>query len=125
MRSTNSADYLANHLAEVPVMFSSQHARTTFASVPSAALRRLPRRTESHARCPRAGYGTTLTTLHKLHDAEVKELLGIPEEHETMASFRSASLGKFGLPPRQPVERVVRWDRWGRPDRPRNRSVNV
>jgi nitroreductase len=60
------------------------------------------------------GLGTTLTTLHKTHEAEVRELLGIPEGVETMAMIPLGwPKGKFGAGPRKPVEEVTHWDSWG------------
>ncbi len=60
------------------------------------------------------GLGTTLTTLHKLHEDEVKTLLGIPDDIETMALIPLGwPKGKFGTPSRLPVEKVVYWDSWG------------
>ena len=60
------------------------------------------------------GLGTTLTTLHKHHDADVKELLGIPDGVETMALIPMGwPTGNFGTGPRRPVEEVTHWDAWG------------
>jgi len=60
------------------------------------------------------GLGTTLTTLHKFHEAGVKRLLGIPEHVETMALIPiGVPLGRFGTPSRRPAEKVVYWDNWG------------
>ncbi len=59
------------------------------------------------------GLGTTLTTLHKLHEEEVKELLGIPEQVETMALIPvGRPKGRFGPPTRLSVEKVVYWEKW-------------
>ena len=61
------------------------------------------------------GLGTTLTTLHKPHEEEVRDLLGIPEEVETMALIPLGwPKGRFGTPERLPVEKVVYWEKWGR-----------
>ena len=60
------------------------------------------------------GLGTTLTTLHKAHEAEVKELLGVPEGVETMCLIPMGwPKGKFGQGVRLPVEKVTYWDGWG------------
>jgi hypothetical protein len=54
-----------------------------------------------------------------LHDADVKELLSIPEEHETMALIPlGRPKGRFGVPARTPVDRVVHWEQWGQQRRP-------
>ncbi len=60
------------------------------------------------------GLGTTITTLHREHEAEVKELLGIPDDVETMALIPvGRPRGRFGPGLRRPVEQVTYWDRWG------------
>jgi len=62
------------------------------------------------------GLGTTLTTLHKLREAEVKAVLGIPDGWETVALLPvGRPLGRFGPVLRTPSEQVTHWDRWGNP----------
>jgi nitroreductase len=59
------------------------------------------------------GLGATLTTLHRTHEAEVKQLLGIPDGVETMALIPVGwPRGKFGPASRIPTEKVVFWDKW-------------
>jgi nitroreductase len=114
VRTYNSADHLANHLAEVPVMIlvTTRKDNVRVGAIGGASIYPAVQNLMLAARA--LGYGTTLTTLHKLHDAEVKELLGVPEDHETMALIPLGKpKGKFGLPPRQSVEKVVHWERWG------------
>lgn len=113
-KTYNSADHLANHLAEVPVMIlvTTRKDNVRVGAIGGASIYPAVQNLMLAARA--LGYGTTLTTLHKLHDGEVKELLGIPEEHETMALIPLGKpKGKFGLPARSPVEKVVHWERWG------------
>ncbi len=115
-RMFNSADHLANHLAEVPVLILVTTRKDNFRSGPIAGASIYPAVQNLMLAARALGYGTTLTTLHKLHDAEVKELLDLPEDHETMALIPLGKpKGKFGRPPRQPVDRVVHWERWGQP----------
>lgn len=58
--------------------------------------------------------GSTLTTIHRFRDREVKELLGIPTGVETAALIPLGyPLGKFGRPPRTPAREVTYFDRWG------------
>jgi nitroreductase len=64
------------------------------------------------------GLGTTLTTLHKLREADVKAVLGIPDGWETVALIPvGRPLGRFGPVRRTPSEQVTHWDRWGNPRR--------
>ncbi len=61
------------------------------------------------------GLGTVLTTIHKYYEDEVKEILGIPDEVETVALI---PLGypatPFGPTNRKSVEEVTFYERWGR-----------
>jgi len=61
------------------------------------------------------GIGSCLTTIHRYREPQVKELLGIPAEVETVALIPLGyPLGKFGRPPRRPVAEVAFADGWGR-----------
>jgi nitroreductase len=60
------------------------------------------------------GLGTTLTTLHKLRESEVKAVLGIPDDWETVALIPvGRPRGRFGPVRRAPSAQVTHWDRWG------------
>lgn len=65
------------------------------------------------------GLGTVLTTLHTLHETEIKEFLGIPENVDTAALIPlgyPAQGQRFGKGRRDPVEQVTFYDRWGNSD---------
>ena len=60
------------------------------------------------------GLGTTLTTLHKIREADVKAVLGIPDGWETVALIPVGHpRGRFGPVLRTPSAQVTHWDRWG------------
>lgn len=60
------------------------------------------------------GLGTTLTTLHKAREAEVKAVLDIPEHVETVALIPIGyPRGRFGRPLRRPAWEVTHWNAWG------------
>ncbi len=62
------------------------------------------------------GLGSTLTTVHRLHQDEVRTLLGIPGDVETAALIPLGyPLGRWGVAPRRPLEEVVFSDRWQHP----------
>jgi nitroreductase len=64
--------------------------------------------------CRAFGLGATLTTLHLLHEDEIKARLGVPAEVETVALLPIGyPEGKFGPTSRQPVQDVTYWDGWG------------
>jgi nitroreductase len=114
VRTYNSADHLANHLADVPVLILAtmrkDHLRV--GAVGGASIYPAVQNLMLAARA--MGYGTTLTTLHKLHEEDVKKLLGIPDDRETMALIPlGRPKGKFRPPARRPVEQVVYWETWG------------
>jgi nitroreductase len=109
-----SADHLANHLAEVPVFIigTVNHSAVAPVSPPGASIYPALQNLMLAARS--LGLGTTLTTLHRSHEAEVTELLGVPEGVETMALIPVGwPKGKFGSGSRLPTENVVFWDKWG------------
>jgi len=112
-RTYASADHLANHLAEAPVLIMAAVRAGDVGTSPSGSY--IYPAVQNLMLAARAlGLGTTLTTLHRAHEAEVKELLGIPEEIETMALIPLGwPEGKFGTGPRKPVEDVAHWDTWG------------
>ena len=113
-RTFNSADYLANHLAEVPVLVLATVQPAGVASVSTAGASIYPAVQNLMLAARALGLGTTLTTLHREHEADVKALLGIPEGVETMALIPVGwPRGKFGPGQRLPVEKVTYWDSWG------------
>jgi nitroreductase len=67
------------------------------------------------------GLGSTLTMLHRQHEAEVAALLGLPDDARALALIPLGypESGQFFRTRRRPVETVVYWDRWGgQRDRP-------
>jgi nitroreductase len=64
--------------------------------------------------CRGLGLGTVLTTNHIRCEAEVKALLGIPEDVDTCALMPIGwPLGKYGPLSRKPLTEVAFADRWG------------
>ncbi len=60
------------------------------------------------------GIGTTLTTVYRIRQQEVRDLLEIPERYEIIALVpMGRPAGKFGIAPRRPVEQVTNWNRFG------------
>ena len=113
-RVLRSADHLANHLAEAPVFIIPTVRASGVAAVSGMGSSIFPAVQNLMLAARAEGLGTTLTTLHKVHEAEVKELLGVPEGVETMCLIPMGwPKGKFGQGPRLPVEKVTYWDGWG------------
>ena len=112
-RTYRSADHLARHLADVPVLIIATIKKAQFAIGPTLGASIYPAVQNIMLAARALGLGTTLTTLHKMHEDEVKQLLGIPEDVETMALIPlGVPEGKFGVPDRLPAEKVVYWDEW-------------
>jgi len=112
-RTFNSADHLANHLAEVPVLILATVQRGAIAPGTPAGASVYPAVQNLMLAARAIGLGATMTTLHMEHEREVKELLGIPEGVDTMALIPIGwPKGRFGPPSRLPVEQVTFWDRW-------------
>jgi nitroreductase len=66
------------------------------------------------------GLGTALTTVIRIHTAEVLEALGVPAAPDGSARYEIAALvpvgrpsGNFGVAPRKPANAVTHWNRWG------------
>ena len=60
------------------------------------------------------GLGTVLTTVYKVHAAELHELLGIPDRYEVAALLPIGHpSGRWGIAPRRPAESLTSWERWG------------
>jgi nitroreductase len=108
-RILNSADHLGEHMGEAPVIIipagQGADAASVFPGVQNLFL------------AARAlGLGTTLTTIHKLRENEVRDILGIPEDVETFAMIPVGyPLGRWGEPKRRPIEEITYWDSWRAP----------
>jgi nitroreductase len=112
-KTWRSADHLANNIADVPVLIFAC-VDTQRASVSGAGPNIFPAVQNLMLAARAIGLGTTLTTLHRTHDQEVKDLLGIPSTHDALAMIPMGwPKGNFGTGPRIPVERVTYWESWG------------
>ena len=113
-RIHSAADHLAHHMGEAPVLIlvTSNHSISSSALGGSSIYPAV----QNLLLAARAlGLGTALTTLHRGREAQVKELLGIPEEVETAALIPLGwPEGRFGPTDRRPIEQVSYWDRWGK-----------
>jgi nitroreductase len=60
------------------------------------------------------GIGTTLTTVYRIYQDDLRELLGIPVRYEVVAIVpMGRPKGKFGVAPRKPLAAVTNWNRFG------------
>ena len=118
-RMQRAAIHLAEHLHEAPVhLFVAGWTRRgeeqTQALYPAAMNILLA--------CRAVGLGASLTTLHRAFGRECDEWLGLPENCPTSALIPIGwPLGRYGRPPRKPVDDVLFWERFDRERDPETR----
>jgi nitroreductase len=109
------AEHLAVHLAEAPVwivpaLLGAADSRDplTGSSIYGAVQQLF---LAAHA----YGVGTNLTTLYRAHEADVRDLLRLPEDALTMCLIPMGypDGGSWSQPRRKPVEAVTHWDEYG------------
>jgi nitroreductase len=107
-----SADHLGEHMGDAPAIVipcargdAGQLASSVFGCVQNLCL------------AARAlGLGTTLTTVHRLKEPEVRAVLGIPEDVVTFAMIPVGyPTGRWGEAERRPVDEVAYWNTWQEP----------
>ena len=60
------------------------------------------------------GLGTTLTTVYRIYEDELRELCAIPDRYEVVAMLPLGHpTGRWGVAPRRPAESLTSWDRFG------------
>jgi len=121
-RMLRSSRHLAEHMGEAPVMVlflmpnismalrdadGELDVGTPFASVYPAV--------QSFMLAARGlGIGTTLTTVYRIYQDEVRALCGIPERYEIVALVpMGLPRGRFVVGRRRPAEQVTHWNRFG------------
>lgn len=119
LRVYRSAQYLADHMGEVPVLVVPCIAgRTDGADIEEQASRWgsiLPAVWSFMLAARARGLGTCWTTLHLPHEREAAELLGIPydEVMQTALIPVAHTVGETFRPgPRQPLDSMVHWEQW-------------
>ena len=107
-----SANWLADHFAEVPLFLFgfAQHDNSGSSVYPAVWSAQLAARAE--------GVGSSLTQVLAFHDAEVKEILGVPADEgwymNCCVSFGYPT-GRWGVARRQPPQEVSFRNQWGEP----------
>lgn len=119
LRVTDSAQYLADHLQDVPVHVipclmgrlegMPSHAQAAYYGSIYPA-------TWSFMLAARArGLGTAFTTLHLFFEKESAEILGIPYEQVLQTALIPVAYSKgtdFKPAPRDPLSSIVHWNSW-------------
>lgn len=105
-RILDSADHLGEHMGDAPVIIipasKGGDPGSVYPGVQNLFLAARER-----------GLGTTLTTVHKMKEQEVRDILGIPDDVQTWAMIPVGyPTGKWGEAKRRPVEEITYWDAW-------------
>jgi nitroreductase len=118
-RVVSSADHLAAHLHQVPVLLLPCIRRRVTnggTSAQASLYASIVPATWSFMLAARArGLGTSWTTLHLRYEREAAELLGIPHAEVTQVALIPVAYTvgtDFQPAPRRPVEDVVHWNGW-------------
>jgi nitroreductase len=119
LRVRRSAQYLADHMGDVPVLvipcFSGRPDGLGIEAQASQWGSILPA-TWSFMLAARArGLGTCWTTLHLHHEQEAAEVLGIPYDDVTQAAMIPVAhtIGvAFKPAPRRSLDTMVHWEKW-------------
>jgi nitroreductase len=118
-RVYDSAFWLVDHLAEVPVhVVPCISGRPQQGNLIGASLYGsiFPAVWSFQLALRSRGLGSTLTTLHLVHEREAAELLGIDFERVTQVALLPVAFtrgGEFRPASRPPPESIVHWNRWG------------
>jgi nitroreductase len=127
-RTRDASRHLADHIGEVPVLVLFLQPIIPWGSVDDEGPMDIGRLDASvypavQNFCIAArslGLGTALTTVIRIHSAEVLALLGVPTRADGSPRFEIAALvpvghplGKFGVAPRKPAAAVTHWNQWG------------
>jgi len=108
-RNLRAALHLARHLHEAPVHLfvagwtrrGEPQAQALFPCIQNVLLA-----------CRAVGLGASLTTAHRAHGAEIDAWLGLPPETPTIALLPIGwPAGRYGRPPRRPVDQVLFFER--------------
>lgn len=121
-RSASSADYLADHIGEAPVLFIPciagrvDQPETNNILAQSAIFGSIIPAAWSFLLALRArGIGSAWTTLHLMHEKEIADLLGIPYDDFMQVALIPIAYTKgtdFKKAYRPPVSEVMHFDQW-------------
>jgi len=109
-----AGDHLAAHIEEAPVWIFPVLLGAAASTNPrlGASIYGAVQQLMLAARA--YGIGSTLTTLYMAHEAEVRDLLGLPDDALTMALIPLGypAKGRWAQPKRRPLDEVVFFERY-------------
>jgi len=108
-RMQRAAIHLADHLHEAPVhLFVAGWTRRSEPQLQAI----MPAAQNLLLACRAVGLGASLTTLHRSFGEECDRWLGLPEKCPSSALIPIGwPLGRYGRPPRRPVDEFLYWER--------------
>ena len=122
-RTRDASRHLADHLGEVPVIVVFLQPLIPWSPSDDEGPMDIGRldasvypAVQNFCVAARAlGLGTALTTVIRIHTAEVLALLGAPAGRHEVAALTPLGYptGSFGVAPRKPAAAVTHWDSWG------------
>lgn len=119
LRVLDSADYLAEHIHEAPVLLIPCIKGRTDGQPAIAQAGQwgsiLPAIWSFMLAARLRGLGSSWTTVHLFFEREAAELLGIPYEKVMQAALIPVAYTRgdtFSPAPREPLETVLHWDAW-------------
>jgi nitroreductase len=112
-----SAQHLADHMSDVPALILACIATDGVRPGLTSGASIYPAVQNIMLAARALGIGSTLTTVHhRYRHAELRKLLGVPDDVEIAAIVPLGyPTGTFGRPPRRPLAEVTFADRWGAP----------
>ena len=120
-RSVERSEHLAEHIGEVPsVLFCMAVYESTRADaegpldIGTLHASVFPAVQNFILAARDLGLGTTLTTVFRVYEDEVRRLLALPPHLDPVALVPiGRPLGRFGVAPRKPIEKITHWNRYG------------
>ena len=127
-RTRDASRHLADHLQDVPVLVMFLQPLIPWGSMDDEGPMDIGRldasvypAVQNFCLAARAlGLGTALTTVIRIHTAEVLDALGVPRSKDGKLRYEIAALvplghptGSFGVAPRRDALAVTHWDQWG------------
>jgi len=119
-RSADSADYLADHMGDAPVLVIACNRGSRVEGAPAMMTASmmgnvLPAMWSFMLAARARGLGTAWTTVHLMMEQQVADILGIPFEsvQQVCLSPLAHTVGtSFSPASRPPADSIIHWDAW-------------
>jgi len=115
-RNLRSAKYLAEHIADVPVMvFACVKKYTDRARAGQPMWGAIYPAIQNLCLAARGyGLGTSITGMHTMFAREIDAMLGVPPEYANVILIPMGyPKGRWARPDRKPALQVTFWEKWG------------